>query len=143
MASKNSGAVWIIAAAVAVLLIGGGTYWIIHQSSQTQQKKTASDKTSQQADHGASATVTIVYGNSGFPSETFMVKAGGAVTVKNDSNHDLEFSSGPHPTHTEETELNMGVLHPGESGSFKVTKVGTWGFHNHFKEEDTGSLMVM
>lgn len=145
---KNT-VVWVIVGIVVLALAAAGIYWAVTSGNDTTtpqktDESAMTDTTQQQpADHAASEAVTIVYGNDGFPSETFMVKAGGTVTVKNESDHDLEFSSGPHPTHTDEPELNMDVLAPGKSGSFKVTKIGTWSFHNHLKEQDTGSLMVM
>ncbi len=93
--------------------------------------------------HDASNTVTITYTDDGFSPSSSMVKAGGTVTVTNNSSRDLEFSSNNHPAHTDETELNMDTLSPGKSGTFRVTKMGTWGFHNHLTPQDTGSLMVM
>jgi len=140
-ASKASQIVWAILGIVVIIGVVAGVYWAASSSDKKSTKQAS--ETSQQMDHDASSKVTISYTNAGFPSKTFMVKAGGTVTVENNSDHDLEFSSGPHPTHNAEPELNMDVLHAGESGSFKVTKIGTWSFHNHLKDEDTGSLMVM
>ncbi len=141
--SRIGQAVRVVSGLVVVVGMAAVVYWVINSSNNRMGARQTSEKTSQRTDHDASLAVTINYTNAGFPSETFMVKAGGTVTVKNNSDHDLEFSSGSHPTHTDEPELNMDVLRPGESGSFKVTKVGTWSFHNHLKEHDAGSLMVM
>ncbi len=109
-------------------------------TTERQPRQTTQNDTSS---HEASDTVTITYTDSGFSPDSYMVKAGGTVTVINKSSRDLEFSSDNHPTHTDETELNMDTLSPGKSGTFTVTKVGTWGFHNHLTPQDIGSLMVM
>ena len=64
------------------------------------------------------------------------------VRIVNESSRTLQFSSDPHPQHGDNTELNMSALKPGGQTSFIVHKAGTWGFHNHLNEEDTGSITV-
>lgn len=130
---KNNRMSWIVAGiTVAVIAVGVVAF--------TGQKP--SDIT--MTNHGqASQKITITYTDSGFYPSTYMVKSDGTVTVVNKSSHDLLFASGPHPAHNAEPELNMNILHAGQSGSFTVTKVGTWGFHNHLNDQDTGTLMVM
>lgn len=139
---------WILGIAIIAVLaaavILGVVYALANQKPHTSSQNTSLNSSKTSNDHGeASQDITITYTDKGFSPDSYMVKAGGTVTVENKSSHDLEFSSGPHPVHTAETELNMGVLQPGASGKFTVTKVGTWSFHNHLSEQDTGSLMVM
>ena len=145
---KNKLIQWILGVAMvavlAVAVILGVVYAIASQKPHTSSQNTSSNSSKTNSDHGeAGQDITITYTDKGFLPDSYMVKAGGTVTVENKSSRDLEFSSGPHPVHTAETELNMGVLRPSESGKFTVTKVGTWSFHNHLSEQDTGSLMVM
>jgi len=146
---KNNLVLWAIGGIVIVVVAIGAVMVIGKQpaSAPTADSTSTNDQskdTPTQDDHSdASQTVTITYTDSGFSPNSYMIKANGTVTVVNNSSHDLQFSSDNHPTHTKETELNMSILQPGKSGSFTVTKVGTWGFHNHLRDQDTGSLMVM
>lgn len=146
---KNNLVLWAIGGIVIIVVAIGAVMAIGKQpaSAPTADSTSTNDQskdTSTPDDHSsASQTVTITYTDSGFSPDSYMVKASGTVTVVNNSSHDLQFSSDNHPTHTKETELNMDILKPGKSGSFTVTKVGTWGFHNHLRDQDTGSLMVM
>lgn len=90
----------------------------------------------------ASADVTITYTDSGFENAAYAVKSGGTVTVQNDSSETLEFSSDDHPAHTDNPELNMDALDPGESGQFTPQQTGEWGFHNHLFSNHSGVLTV-
>lgn len=87
-------------------------------------------------------TATITYTDSGFSPSTLTVARGTTITVVNHSSDLLKFSSGPHPTDNEDPEINMDMLTPGKQGSFIVSKLGTHGFHNHYNEDKTGTLLV-
>lgn len=138
---KKSQIALIVGVIVVAIAAGVVTFIALQKptTSEHQHQTTQSNANS----HEASDTVTVTYTDNGFSPDSYMIKAGGTVTVINKSSRDLEFSSNNHPTHTDETELNMDTLSPGKSGTFKVTKVGTWGFHNHLTPQDMGSLMVM
>lgn len=86
--------------------------------------------------------VVILFTDEGFSPKEYTVRANQKVTVKNDSSVQLQFSSDDHPTHTEQPELNLPVLQPGEEASFTPTRVGNWGFHDHINDQYTGSLTV-
>lgn len=131
------GAVIVTVAAITVTMFA--------LQKPTSKTTPASQKSgeSTMSTHEADQNVTITYTDKGFLPASYMIKTGGTVTVINQSSRDLEFSSNNHPAHTDEAELNMDTLAPGKSGTFTVTKVGTWGFHNHLTPDDTGSLMVM
>lgn len=90
----------------------------------------------------ATSVATITYTNEGFSPSTTTVKKGATITVTNQSSADLMFSSADHPTHLLQPELNMGTLKPGESGTITVTKVGTWGYHDHLKASEQGTIIV-
>jgi plastocyanin len=148
----------IIGIVVVVLVVAGGVFALTKKSddktdtsttpttannSTESQSTTPSDNaTSNASDSDQNSSTTITYSDSGFSPATLTVKAGTTVTVKNDSSSSLQFSSDPHPVHTDNPELNMGVLAPGKSDTFTVTKTGTWGYHNHLNPSDTGTIVV-
>jgi len=90
----------------------------------------------------AQAAGVITYSNNGFSPQTLSVKSGDTVTIKNTSSNSLQFNSAVHPQHTDNPELNVGVVAAGESQTLKVTTKGTIGYHNHLNPGDTGTLTV-
>ena len=142
---------WVIGI-IAVVIIGGGGYLALHNNSnKTDNEK--SDSSSQSGDDksGSSqpnasdnqqAAATITYSDSGFSPSPVTVKSGDTVAIKNASSQDLQFDSNPHPAHTDDEELNVGTVASGQTVTFKVTKTGTYGFHNHFNPGDTGTIVV-
>ena len=89
-----------------------------------------------------SSAATITYSDSGFGPATVTVKSGGKVTISNNSSRTIQFNSDPHPSHTQNSELNLGTVAPATSKSFTVTKTGTWGYHNHLNQTETGNIVV-
>jgi uncharacterized protein YxeA len=148
--NKSSSRVGLIIAAVVVVLgIGLAVYALNNNSNKNsdnvQTKSTSSSKTSNTSDTTKKAVVgstVITFTDKGFDKSTYTSKAGESVTVKNASSNDLQFSSGPHPTHTDHPELNMSVMGPGESGTFTPAGKGTYSFHDHIDEQFTGTLIV-
>lgn len=126
---KNKG---VIVAVVAVLAIAGGTFALTRSSDKPADSTSATTPTSS----------TITYTNDGFSPVSLTVKAGTTVTIKNDSSRSLQFSSNPHPDHTNEPELNLDNLSPGKSTTFQASEPGSYGFHNHLNEDHTGTLIV-
>jgi plastocyanin len=122
---------------IAVIAIGGIIYALIAPSGTPKIVNTSpnSKQTS-----GQNATIT--YTNDGFQPSTLTVKKGTTVTVINTSTRDVEFSSGPHPIHNEDPEINLDVLKPGQKGSFVAKTTGTHGFHDHIHDDITGTLIV-
>ncbi|MEK7518418.1 MAG: hypothetical protein AAB424_02420 [Patescibacteria group bacterium] len=90
----------------------------------------------------SSATTAITITSSGFSPSAFTVKAGAVVTWTNNSGVDIRVSSDPHPTHTDLPGLDSASLGSGDSYSFTFTKVGTWGYHDHFDPTVKGSVTV-
>lgn len=87
-------------------------------------------------------TATITYTDQGFSPSSLTVKAGATIRVVNNASDALEFSSDNHPTHLNNSELNMDVLNTGETGTFTVTKTGEYGFHDHLNASNEGTLTV-
>lgn len=90
----------------------------------------------------ADAAATITYVDSGFVPQTLTVQSGDIVRIMNESSRALQFSSDDHPIHLDNPELNMASLRPGEEGAIQVVSNGTWGYHNHLRPGDTGSITV-
>ncbi|GEM_PF-786304 len=88
----------------------------------------------------ASTTITIT--SSGFSPKNLTVKSGSAVTWKNSSGGTVEVASDPHPTHTDLPDLNSGSLANGASYTYTFSKLGTWGYHDHFDPTVKGTVVV-
>lgn len=145
----------VIALVVAgALIFGGGSddnksKNSVTQPSQTTNNttKTANNSTAQSTtkpnpDVGTNSSSTITYSDSGFSPSPLTVKSGSTVTITNSSGNALQFDSDPHPDHTDNTQLNVGLVSPGQSKTFKVTTTGTWGYHNHLSSTNKGTLIV-
>jgi len=126
----------IIAVVIALVVIGSAaTAYVISQNAGAPSNKPAAESSSQ-------ATATITYSDSGFSPSLTTVKAGDTVAIKNTSSGDLQFDSDPHPVHTDDTELNVGTVAPGQTATFTVTTKGTFGFHNHLNPGDKASITI-
>ena len=109
----------------------------------TAQNQTG-DQTEAQEIVAGSATVT--FADSGVSPTSLEVKSGEAVTWVNESSETVEIGSDTHPTHTLNPELTGGEfvleLAPGKSASVVLTKVGSWGYHNHLNPGEKGTVIV-
>lgn len=134
----------LVIALVVVVLVGAGIVLLFSKSKPTpssSQNKTSSSSTSGSSTVATSATIT--YDGSQFEPNTITIKAGQAVKIVNQSSSaQLSFDSDPHPTHTNEPELNAGDIDPGVSTQITVTKPGNWGYHNHFHPDQSGTIIV-
>lgn len=141
----------VIGIIVGILIIGVGTVYALTNNSDdsaapgappTSTGSETTNNTSDPAGDTEVLTATITFTDDGFTPSTTTVSKGAVVEVVNNSSSDVQFSSDDHPTHTEETELNLKVLTPGESATFTATKTGTWGYHDHLDDKFTGTLIV-
>ncbi len=84
---------------------------------------------------------------SGVTPKTLTVGFGGKVTIMNNDSAPHEFSSNPHPVHTDCPEINAPVLTTGQS--FTATMAGrveTCGFHDHLNPTNgafQGTILVV
>lgn len=147
MQQGNKTAVAVIGA--GVLLVAAAVLAFVFMAPKSSaptsdQIETKTEETTEKksADTATNTSITIVYTNSGFSPNSYTVKAGSTVKVENKSSSSLQFSSADHPTHREETELNLAAVEPGGSITFTPTKTGTWGFHDHLNASNTGTLIV-
>lgn len=138
---------------IAVLVVAGGAFALTKkndnktpaadttaQSQSTTPTNTQSTSNQTSSDQNSSSTIT--YTNNGFSPATLTVKSGTTITIKNDSSSSLQFDSDPHPEHTDDPELNVGVIAPGKSATVTVTTTGSHGYHNHLNSGDTGTIIV-
>ena len=155
---NNRSIVAIIVIALIVLL---GGWWFLARGTNnpttpasTNQGQNETSNTSDSAQSGgganpsdsssqsASVAATITYTDNGFEPKQSTVKSGDTVRISNNTQSPMSLDSDPHPTHTIQPELNVGDVEPGQSKTFVITKVGTWGFHNHDNPSHTGSITV-
>lgn len=141
----------VIIGLVLVVALGAGGYVIFHKSgykapssdtqNQTGQTQTQND-TSNQNQGTQNAADTITYSDNGFSPAQLNVSAGTTVTVKNTTSGDVEMDSDPHPVHTDDTDLNVGLVAAGQSKTFTVTKKGTFGYHNHLDPSQQAKITI-
>ncbi len=136
---------------VIVALLAGGIAWALTSDSKTNNDENSAGTTehseevsnkSVESNSNTPVAATITYTSNGFDPETTAVKSGDKVKVVNTSGSLLDFGSDPHPTHTDNPELNAGDIEDGQSKTFTVTTKGDWGFHNHFNPSDHAFIKV-
>ena len=129
----------------AVVVFGGGGIVILNKKTDNTSKTSdaqSSPATTNTPVQAKQAAATITYSNSGFSPSTTTVKSGDLVSISNTSSTSLQLDSDPHPAHTDNSDLNVGTIKPGQSKTFTVTKTGTFGFHNHLNSNNTGSITI-
>jgi hypothetical protein len=144
----------IIIAAIAVAIIAGGAVWYVLATSQKQGTPSDADMPGMShADHQAMSNnnssdtnkpvaATITYNGASFSLSANTVTSGSLLKVVNDSKNELDMDSDPHPTHTNNPELNQGDIATGSSKTFTLTTKGTWGFHNHHDPTQHANITV-
>lgn len=139
----------LLIAGIAVLVVGGILIALQLGNKEAEApSNTGSSSDTQTADENNTNEddtpdgTTITYLDSGFSPSTYSARAGQAITVRNDSTRTLDFSSDEHPTHTDNTELNLGDIEPGSSETLVINSPGEWGFHNHDFDAHNGTITV-
>lgn len=136
----------LVVIAIAVVVIAGGAILVQNKTKEKTPSASNNNSSSSQdtsSNNDAAAALTITYDGSNFSLSAETVAVGETVKVTNNSSSELDFDSDPHPVHTDNTELNVGDIAPGESKTFTVHKTGTWGFHNHLDASQHGSFTVI
>jgi len=137
----------LIAIIAVVIVVGAAVAYAMINASNTAAPATNSNSSSSPSSSSSNSTnqtvaSVITYDGSTFNLSVSTVAAGSRVEIKNASTSPLDFDSDPHPTHTDEPELNQGAVDPGQSKTFTITKKGTWGFHNHEDPTQHGNITV-
>lgn len=134
---------------IIVLVVAAGAFALTREDNPVNTAtntapSTTTDVTSQETitSTDESTASVITYSNSGFAPASITVRSGDTITIKNSSSSALEFDSDPHPVHTDDRELNIGAVQPGESKTATLTTKGTWGYHNHLNSSETGTIKV-
>lgn len=143
---KKSSVVLIV---IVALVLAVGAFALTRKSSKpapatttgaSSQTVTQSAGTSPSSEQSSAATIT--YSDNGFSPAKLTVQSGSTVTIKNTSSQPMQLDSNPHPVHTDDTDLNVGLVEPGQSKTFTVHKTGTFGYHNHLNPSDTGTIVI-
>lgn len=133
------------AAAIGLLISSGFILSACKPAATTSSNSKAEE---QQVTGGGEAqdSVTVTVSDDGFSPSQATVKSGGKITWTNNSKVKVQIASDPHPTHTSNKELSNGEfvieLEPSASTTVTVTKVGTWGYHDHLNPAQRGKVIV-
>jgi plastocyanin len=148
---SNPKSMAIIGGIVAVVVIIGVVAAIMmHHPTTTASTQTSSSPQANPSQSGSpvassvatAAAATITYGSGGFSPALTTVKSGQSVTFKNTSSQEVQVDSNPHPVHTDDTDLNVGSITPGQSKTVTLTKTGNFGFHNHLNPGETARIAI-
>ena len=91
----------------------------------------------------AQPTNNVTYDGSSFSPTSITIELGDNVEWTNNSSSFIEIASNPHPIHTEYPPLNLGLVQPnGGAVSLTFNEIGTFGYHNHLNETQTGEIVV-
>jgi plastocyanin len=127
-----------------------GTNTTVTESVNTNTASTAAKPSTPQIPD----SVTVVYDGIHFIPDTVTVAKGGVVRFMNNSDKKMWIGANNHPTHMQYpvkseddclgssfdqcTAVGTGIL-----WSYTFTEVGTWGYHNHVRAQDVGSVTVV
>lgn len=138
----NTSIKMVIGAAVIVVIGIVGYYALRRQPSSPAVSQTSGQNSAESPDATKTVAATITYTDNGFTPATTTVKSGDTVKIINNSSEELQMDSDPHPAHTDDTELNVGIVSPGSSRTFVLKTKGNWGFHNHLNPGNTARVDV-
>ncbi len=148
-----------LAIIVALIVIAGG-YFLLAKKTQAPvdtmgtTQPTTTDTATPNAPNQPQ-TVTVRYTDTGFSPQSITVPAGTKVTFVNNSSQRMWVGSDVHPVHAEYDGTTLAqhcgsgtsfdqckAEDAGTSYSFTFTKAGTFGYHNHTRANDRGTVIV-
>lgn len=131
---------------ISLLILGVGIYFFYNnQKSQETNNPVSQQKNQTQKESSVvktGKTVEITYENNAFSPQNVTINSGDTVkfVVKNGL---VQVASNPHPTHTGYADFDSLVtLKAGQTYEFTFTKTGSFGFHNHLKQSEMGTIFV-
>lgn len=158
---NNKSTVVVVVLILLVLLLGGAVYAFRHQlkamvspvkeeainkveNKLTEEKTEGQNKAVEEGNAMVAPNVEIDYTAAGFSPNTVTVKKGMVVKFTNKSGSQMEVASNPHPTHTDYPGFDQwkSLFKGQDVYPFSFDKVGTWGYHNHMKPTDKGTVVV-
>ena len=125
---------------VAAIVLGGGGYLALHNSPSKTPTSSQSQNSTPVTNQSTSNTIN--FDGSKFSPATLTVKSGTTVTIKNTSSNDVQMESNPHPVHTDDIDLNVGLVSAGQSKTFIVIKTGSFGYHDHLDPSIQGRITI-
>lgn len=139
-----SGNTKIILGVVAAVLILGAIELVGLNSQNTTNDGSTTTNSSPDlnAAQDKDVAATITYTGTGFEPNLATVAMNSMVRVRNRSVRVLNFLSDPYGQNTDEPELNLGGINPGDNKTFYVSQQGTWGYYNALDASQTGQLIV-
>ena len=139
----------IIIIGVIVLVMAGAVvgYALTHKTKAPGPAPIATEEISKPVTTSTTAetttqTAVITYSDNGFNPAQITVKSGTTVTIKNTTSHTVQFDSDPHPAHTDNKDLNAGIVAAGKTDTFVAVNKGSFGYHNHLDDNETGTIIV-
>ncbi|OGL30676.1 hypothetical protein A3F37_03585 [Candidatus Saccharibacteria bacterium RIFCSPHIGHO2_12_FULL_41_12] len=134
----------IIIGLIAIVIIGAGGYLVLYKNSTSPpvSSSTQGASSSNSSNDKQNVAATITYSGSGFSPKATTVKSGDKVAINNTSSRAVQFDSDPHPSHTDDGDLNVGTVGAGQIKTFTVTKTGTFGIHNHLNPNETAQITI-
>ncbi|MBI2327032.1 cupredoxin domain-containing protein [Candidatus Curtissbacteria bacterium] len=133
-------------AAIGLLISSGFILSACKPATTTTSNSTSGAAEQQASGEEAQDSVTIIVSDDGASPSQATVKSGGKITWTNNSKVKVQIASDPHPIHTSNKELSKGEfvieLEPSASATVTVSKVGTWGYHDHLNPAQRGKVIV-
>lgn len=133
-----------LAIVAVIVVVVGGVVFVATRAKKATPVASPTPKPTISITPSVSPTpsATVILTSSGPSPKTATIKAGNSVKFVNNSGATIEIASDPHPTHTNLSALNLGVVAPGKSVTVTLTKTGTWGYHNHLQPSVKGTIVV-
>ncbi len=127
---------YVLLIGVGIIIFGGAVFF-------WKDFKQA-DQANKQIKHSPALPkeVTITLDKNGFSPKTVTIKVGGAIRWKNMSGDKQTVNSDDYPNNQLHRELNFGVFNNESTVVYTFTKSGTYGYHNQFKPEQKGEIIV-
>lgn len=121
-------------------IAGFSGYFLIKKNSENKQS--AKNTQLQKARKPLPKEITIKLSNNGFEPKEVNIEVGTAVRWVNISSAKQTVNSDNYPTNQLNKELNFGVFSSGSSVVYIFQKTGEYGYHNQFKPDQKGKIIV-
>lgn len=130
----------ILVLLIAIVVVGSLVFWINNKGKVSTLVETP--KTSATPSPFKKNEVVVTIDKNGFEPSSLKIKKGQRVVWVNKSGNKVTVNSNNHPTHLIYPPLNLGEFKDGFSVQLVFDKVGTFGYHNHYKPSQTGEIIV-